>query len=55
MKPAVVRAELECSGVDHLPTQTYIVNALRLGSDYFVLDCTTEVTRKIFKELRAVS
>ena len=52
MDPAVVRSALERFVIDHFPTQTYIVNVLCLDSAGSFLDCTTEVTRKIFKELR---
>ena len=55
MDPAVVRAALERFGIDHLPTRTYIVNVLRLDSADSFLDCTTEVNRTIFKELRSAS
>ena len=55
MDPEVVRAALERFGIDHLTTQTYIVNLLHLDSADSFLDCTTEVTRKISKELCAAS
>ena len=55
MDPAVVRAALERFGIDHLPTRTYIVNVLRLDIADSFLDCTTEVTRTIFKGLCAAS
>ena len=55
MDPAFVRAALERFGIDHFPTRTYIINVICLESADSFLDCTTEVTRKIFKELRAAS
>ena len=55
MYPAAVRSALERFGIDHLPTWTYIVNVLRLDSADLFLDCTTEVSRTIFKELCAAS
>ena len=32
MDPAVFRAALERFGIDHFPTQTYILNVLHLDS-----------------------
>ena len=55
MDPAVVRSALERFGIDHFSTRTYIVNVLRLDSADSFIDCTTEVTIIIFKELRAES
>ena len=55
MDHAVVRAALERFGIDHFTTRTYIVNVLRLNSADSFLDSTTEVTRKISKELCAAS
>ena len=55
MEPEVVRAALERLRIYNLPTRTYIIHVLRLNRSDSFLDCITEVTRKIFKELCAGS
>ena len=53
MDPAVVRSVLERFVIDHFPMWNYIVNVLHLDSAGLLLDCTTEVTSTIFKEVIA--